>query len=616
MSKPISLKLLRAALNNPNLPTIFTGNTTHDAARDFVAALVHEGAEDDVIRDLAEAALPVGYTGDSLRELPALIDGARRKGFDKHRGSKSSRRSIAQSAFAAIAKDVRLFHDGEGQSYLAVKTNAGGELCHSVQGRSAELLVREHYFRHNDGKPLSRLTLGEIVVTLDSQAQFNGERSPVFRRIGRKDDVICIDLGDETGEVVRITASGWSIEASSPVAFIRDKGTQPLPRPIKGGTVSDLRKILPLDDDNWTLLVGFLMNCLRGDGPFMCLLVEGQQGSGKSFLCETIKKIIDPNSANRMRLPNDEQELMLQASSYYLPVYDNASGMRGELSDTLCTIATGGALVKRTLFTNDGLSTLSAQRPFIINGIGDFATRPDLLERAIPIQLHAIATRRTEEELSKELAAQLPGVLGALYDAVSLALAENGNVAPSSRLRMIDAARWVEAAEPALGIKTGSFAKILEAKQTDITVERISNEPIVDALMKVVSHAPFFGTMSELYGAAFLSDKFGAGIPQNAAQLSKRLKSLKPSLIKIGIHIRFEERTKNMKPLRVWKDGQDPGKATLWGPDDVARLFQTPNVPETDRFRQLKWDADDADDAGDAVFDAFLLNEEEEKKRK
>ena len=71
-----------------------------------------------------------------------------------------------------------------------------------------------------------------------------------------------------------------------------------------------------------------------------------------------------------------------------------------------------------------------------------------------------------------------------------------------------------------------------------------------------------------------------------------------------------------MKPLRVWKDGQDPGKATLWGPDDVARLFQTPNVPETDRFRQLKWDADDADDAGDAVFDAFLLNEEEEKKRK
>ena len=78
----------------------------------------------------------------------------------------------------------------------------------------------------------------------------------------------------------------------------------------------------------------------------MFLLVEGQQGSGKTFLSETLKRILDPNAIARSRLPDNEPDLMLQAGTYFLPVYDNTSGMKADLSDTLCAIATGGSIQK------------------------------------------------------------------------------------------------------------------------------------------------------------------------------------------------------------------------------------------------------------------------------
>jgi hypothetical protein len=59
---------------------------------------------------------------------------------------------------------------------------------------------------------------------------------------------------------------------------------------------------------------------------------------------------------------------MIQAKEYHLLVYDNASGMKGDISDALCTLATGGGLATRKLYSDDELQVFTASRPFIING--------------------------------------------------------------------------------------------------------------------------------------------------------------------------------------------------------------------------------------------------------
>jgi hypothetical protein len=564
MAAIISSRLLSAVLNSKDLPTLMDGATTHDAARDFSAAMIRAGANDDQIKQIITAALPPDYAGDTLVELPGMIAGARKKGFsDEGKGgvTTTGRRNGTHAALDAISKQVQLFHDTEGKTYFSTRTAEGGLVNLAIDSKAAKRFVRATCYL-GSRTSLSELALQEVMTTLDSRASVEGPCLKVFRRYARTKKAVYIDLGTPEAEVVQITGAGWKILTESPLAFIREPGMQPLPRPVRGGSVDELGDLLQVKGDNFVLLLAFLMNCLRGTGPFLCLLVEGQQGSGKSFLCETIKQLIDPNKADKLRLPRDEQTLILQAMRYYLPVYDNASGMKGDLSDALCSVATGGAIATRTLYTNDELSVVSAQRPFIINGIGDFVNRQDLLERAIVIQLPALRARLPEHELNQQLEVKKARILGALYDAVSLALREADSIPPRANIRMIDAARWIEAAEPALGLMRGDFARILEERQDDIAIERIGNEPIVAALESVVFSGPFYGSMRILHERICDREYPKPGIPQGPAQLSKLLKRLAPELPRIGLHVRFEPRSKTAKPISVWKDGQTPVPAT------------------------------------------------------
>src|SRR5438552_51284 len=100
----------------------------------------------------------------------------------------------------------------------------------------------------------------------------------------------------------------------------------------------------------------------------------------------------------KFRLPSSDRDLMIQAKDNYLLIYDNVSGMKNDISDALCTLATGGGVATRRLYTDDELQIFNHCRPFVINGIGEFANRPDLVERSIVVILSSMprGQRRTE----------------------------------------------------------------------------------------------------------------------------------------------------------------------------------------------------------------------------
>jgi len=476
----------------------------------------------------------------------------------------AGRSTVAQRAVEVLIEEVALLHDEKRRAYMSTSTPTGGRLFYSLDSKAANLFIRERHHRTGE-KPLSRNSLAEVVETLRARAIFDGPQMMVCRRVARVGDEVFIDIGTPGGEMVKITGAGWSIVNDAPVAFVRDDGFMPLPEPssgdVKEGLIDEFFSKLGIVGDNAVLLTGFLLNCLRGEGPFMCLLIEGQQGSGKTFLSEVLKRILDPNAVPRSRLPDDEKELMLQAGYYFLPVYDNTSGMKADLSDVLCAIATGGSIPKRELYTNDELHVLSACRPFVINGIGDFVTRPDLLDRAIPIQLEPIRERRREAELRREIEAMLPALLGALYTAVAQAFRAGENMPRDIfNIRMIDSARWITAAESALGFELGTFARTLNKRQIETASELVNNEPIVGCLRLVTEVAPFIGTVLDLFERC-CANRFTAGLPQTPVNLSKHLKRLAPALKPAGLHIRFEEKTKAGRLVRIWQDGQDPVQA-------------------------------------------------------
>jgi hypothetical protein len=171
--------------------------------------------------------------------------------------------------------------------------------------------------------------------------------------------------------------------------------------------------------------------------------------------------------------------------------------MKGDISDALCRISSGGSVPLRKRSTDEDQYVLAAMRPVVISGIGHFAMRPDLLERAIPMKLSVPQLRVTERELAKRIDDQRAGILGALYDAVSVALRTHDTTLAPSHISMIDSAQWMTAAEPAFGIIPGTSIAILERKQLDVAVERIIMEPVVAGLEYHLSRKTFVGSISE-----------------------------------------------------------------------------------------------------------------------
>src|SRR5690606_36433416 len=119
----------------------------------------------------------------------------------------------------------------------------------------------------------------------------------------------------------------------------------------------------------------------------------------------------------------------------------------------------GAGFATRTLYENREEELFDAARPIILNGIDDLATRDDLRDRSLILTLPPIPDhmRREEADIWSAFEEARPRILGALLDAVSMALRRWDEVRLTERPRMADFARLVAAAEPALGWPEGSF---------------------------------------------------------------------------------------------------------------------------------------------------------------
>jgi hypothetical protein len=111
-----------------------------------------------------------------------------------------------------------------------------------------------------------------------------------------------------------------------------------------GGSIDALRSFLNLLNQNdFVLVVAWLLAALRSGGPYPLLAVSGEQGSAKTVLSKLLRALVDPNAAPVRALPREERELMIAANNGHLLAFDNLSGLPAWLSDALCRLASGGS---------------------------------------------------------------------------------------------------------------------------------------------------------------------------------------------------------------------------------------------------------------------------------
>jgi hypothetical protein len=286
-----------------------------------------------------------------------------------------------------VAK-THLFKTPEGEPY----TTLPGGTTHPVRSQAVRDWLTFTYYQQHGGSP-NRQALDDTLNTLAAQARFQGKTEEVFVRLGWHDDSLFLDLGDKVVEA-RGDTQDWCIRDSAPIRFIRPRGMLPLPEPIRHASIEELRPFINMaSEQDWVLIVSWLVGALNPTGPYPLLALHGEKGSGKSSATRFLRALIDPAIADAQRPPRDAEALTLKARHNWILGIDNVSSMPAWLSDDLCRLATGHADSTRQKYTDSDEVLFKAKRPIILNGIPEFARQGDLLDRLIPITLPTIAKR-------------------------------------------------------------------------------------------------------------------------------------------------------------------------------------------------------------------------------
>src|SRR6478672_7532499 len=326
-----------------------------------------------------------------------------------------------------------------------------------------------------------------------------------------------------------------------------DLGAVPLPVPERGGSIQALQSFLNLSNQNdFVLVVAWLLAALRSSGPYPLLAISGEQGSAKTVLSKLLRALVDPNAAPVRALPREERELMIAAHNGHLLAFDNLSGLPAWLSDALCRLASGGSFAVRQLYTDDEEVLFKAARPTLLNGIEDTIGRSDLADRAILLTLGPIGEeqRRSETELWREFELARPAILGALLDAAAHGLRAVGSIHLGRLPRMADFALWATACETGLW-PANTFTRAYAANRKAAIEGIIDADPIAACVREFMSERPSWtGSAADLLRVSVerSSDRLprdGTGWPKTPRALAGHLRRAQTFLRALGIEIAF-----------------------------------------------------------------------------
>jgi hypothetical protein len=499
-------------------------------------------------------------------------------------GDEASKDSQADTLVAlAVASKMVFFHTpgATRQAYVSYIYNGHRETWPVKSERFGEYLSFLFYERHE--KSVNPTALNTALGHLSAYAKFKGKASPVALRSAMHDGNVYIDLCDDDWQVVRVTKDSWCVLAAAdcPVRFYRKPGMLALPVPEPGGSVEELRSVLNLprgndnedgNDDPFILTVAWLIAALWPKGPYPVLAVNGEPGSAKTSFCGYLRGLTDPSEAPFCGKPKSEEDLMIAGHNSWTVCFDNLSGIRTELSNNLCKLATGAGFRTRELYTNDGEKIISIARPCLINGVEDIVQRSDLVDRSLRLMLPAIDedNRRTAAEVDAEYKRVGPRVLGALLDAVSAAIRNLPTTKLKALPRMADFALLVAAAEEALPWAKGEFLEAYARNRMDMNDGALDDSMIAQYLMRAVDDQGGYWTVTykELLRVLNLQCTDEAGKktsdwPKTPKGLSNDLRMLGPVLRREGYEVKHlgHKKTGSLVEFRrVIEKEKDAGK--------------------------------------------------------
>jgi len=467
------------------------------------------------------------------------------------------------TALVRLAESRYRFAQADDGRTFAVLLN-GPNLALPLRGRESLRagLAAAYYDAH--GKAPSSSALTDAMNVIEGRAAAV-DREPLALRVDNYDGGIVIDLGTADGRVVLVNGTGWRVEPRSPVLFRRTELTGILPEPTRGGTLDELRSHVNVTDDAWHLLIGVLVCWLLPDVPRPVVLLIGEQGTGKTTAARMLAALIDPSPAQVRSPPRDLAEWVLAAAGSWVVVVDNLSTVQEWLSDAICRASTGDGLVRRALYTDDGLTVTSFRRNVMLTTIDAGALRGDLGDRTVTIELDVIDNkdRKRDKAINGAYIAAHPGLLGALLDLTSQVLAVLPSIELDDAPRMSDFAHVLAAVDRVTGWGALDAYRALGAT---VSAQVVEGDPVAAAVREHARrHPTWTGTATELL-QAIMPDSPPKDWPRSASSLGGQLRRAAPSLRNVGVGVNFVRRNARSRTIELTYDndaecgGKEPSR--------------------------------------------------------
>jgi putative DNA primase/helicase len=483
----------------------------------------------------AADALDAGWDEKRAAELVASAAPVAGEGASRYRRTRKRDDVIG----AVInTEGVELWRDAGGATYATVPVNGHLENW-SLRAFGFERWVSGLYYRKT-GLALPAQALDDIRRTLDIKAYEDGRECEPFVRVGNHNGNVYLDLCDDAWRAVEVTAKGWRVVDRPAVKFLRPASARALPEPEAGDMIERLRGFINLaNDDEFKLIVSWLVAALRPGSPFPIMIVNGTQGTGKSVLCRLLRSLIDPDVAMICAAPKDERDLVLAASNTWISAFDNLSDVNGFLPDALCRLASGAGFRTRALHTNRDEAVFSVQRPILLNGIPTLTEQADVGRRSIVVNLASIPPerRQAESDFWTDFYSERGRILGALLDGVSRALSTIDTIQIERPGSMADFEKWSMAAAPAFGWKAEEFQSAYRKNQAVVVDDTFEADAVAVAVRDFImaKHPDRWegspaALQVELDEATPERIRKSRSWPKTPAQMGNRIKRAKPLL--------------------------------------------------------------------------------------
>ncbi len=408
----------------------------------------------------------------------------------------------------------------------------------------------------------SQATLSALTDLADANASLSQKTHDLHVRcVEDNDGNLWLDLCNDNWEAVKIMPGKWEVVSAPPSLFRRYPHMRPIVIADEGNRqdFDDFLAILHLKSEaDEKLIAGVLGTAWVAGIPHPIVISHGGKGAGKTTLCEHVRHVIDPSELLTMSLSRDEQQMAQKLMHHYCAVFDNAHELSQLQSDMLCRACTGEGFSKRQLYTDDGDVVFKYRRIAFLNGLNIPGSQPDLLDRAILLELERIpkTARKRKAVLDKRLRELAPKVRRYMLDTLAKALHLLPSIPDNIHPRMADFAYYAEAFLRAMGYPEGTFFAVYDKNIQQQTEEAILGSMVGELVLAFMSdRSEWEGCAEALLSAlSSLAEEKKTNIhdkafPKRGNALTRKLNILASDLEEMGIKY---ENSKSGGARKIW----------------------------------------------------------------